>query len=157
MKWLLVLTLFLGGCAGDVWRVDSRFTAGEEAQLQAAADSWADVGAEPQLLVFGEKVTEFDTGRTIVRSGTRAAENAFAAFRDGQTVALHQKGPDYERIVLVPEWMAPHFQRHAAHEFGHVYLGDDHVSDGRALMFWKPEADAPTDVDRRALALRGQP
>lgn len=156
---LMIVTMgLLSGCAGEVWYVDSRFSAEERDQIQAAADSWEAIGAKPQDFIWRAKVSEFEDGRNVItRTGARAAEQVWDGFRDPAYLGVTLARPLNTRIILVLERMAQgELQMQAAHEFGHAY-GLHHAESRRALMFPCPEVQGPTELDAHALMLAGQP
>lgn len=149
MRALLVLLAALTvGCTGEIWYVDSRFTAAEEAQIQAAADAWTALGY-PIDLAFHSRVDLTDTGRrVIVRAGVRAAEN-YDGFVQGKA-GLYDPGTGYARIILVPERCGEFLRSVTAHEFGHS-LGLRHSTSRGAVMHTPPLVDGPTAEDAAAL------
>ena len=159
MKALLFVSLFaLSGCLGNTWYVDSRFTAEEQEKIQAAVDSWVEVGATPVDLVFGEKISSGETGRRVViRAGEREACSWHEGFIGSEWTAVNHAGFNFQRIVINVDRVEPAlFQRVVAHEFGHYYIGSDHLGPG-ALMYRTADADYPTGEDVRALILSRHP
>lgn len=149
---LAVVTLLGSGCIGQAWYVDSRFTPAEEAQIQAAADSWMAGGGAPIDLVFGQHVTGLETNqRVIVRAHDRSAEVLWPKFSDPAYNGFEIEGWDETKIILdVDRIDADKFQRTIAHELGHAY-GLCHSVDEQTLMFEVPGAPGPTSEDFRAL------
>ena len=137
---VFALTAFATGCLGSPIYVDERFTPEEEATIQAAAGVWSTAtnGKATVDLIFGQRVDLRDTGRRVmVRAGSRAAENAYELFRDGDPGGRHESW-DSEVIVIVPERMDGIDMKYVVtHELGH-HFGIHHVADVTAIMYFQP-------------------
>lgn len=131
----LLCVVALSGCAGNVWRADSRFTPEERGDIDRAAEMWRDVGQEIWI-AHGCFVNGFERGgRNIVRADNRSARVFSAPLENPRTTAEYINAPLKELIVIVPEraiseplWYV------VAHEFGHS-LGLKHVADETAIMY----------------------
>lgn len=139
-----VLSLLSGCTAGNVWYVDSRFSAEETAAITAANDMWctASHNALCMDLVFGARVDVSETSRNaIVRSGDRAAQYRFPEWigRDGgPPAAFHHPANTTEAgiIVVLAEHTTLEYLRVAvAHEMGHAHGIGFHLENPDAIMF----------------------
>jgi hypothetical protein len=137
---VFALTAFATGCMGGPIYVDERFTEEEEQSIRAAAEAWSNAtnGAASVDFIFKQRVDLTDTGRRVmVRSGGRAAANAYELFRDGDPGGRHESW-DSEVIVIVPERMdGIDLQYVVTHELGH-HFGVHHVADESAIMYYRP-------------------
>jgi hypothetical protein len=142
---ILSAALLASGCsAGNVWYVDSRFSAEETQAIQAAADMWCDA-SRGQLcidLVFNARVDVNEVSRNaIVRAGDRAAQYRFPQWIDrypAPPAAFHHPGGtlDSSMIVVLQEHVAPqHLRVAVAHEMGHSFGIGFHLTDPSAIMF----------------------
>lgn len=129
-KLVCSLALICGCSSGPAWHVDARFSATERAAIQQAADTWT----TPVDLVFGARVTAFDTDRrVIVRVDRTTLEVASPSTRDLPKV--HAVTQDELRILLEPDTMLSPLWYITAHEIGHG-MGLKHVEDPAALMYY---------------------
>lgn len=149
--------LLASGCAGNVFKVDERFTPDEEQKIQAAADAWAAVGAPPVDFIWRQRVTEADTDSVIVRTTGRAAVNAgHDQFRDehtlGLTSPLNLGGTRvYYAMDRLDDMPGTNLYALAVHEFGHVLFkggNEVHIDRPDAIMNACPTVDdiSPADV-----------
>lgn len=161
MRALVVLALaLLSGCGGKVFYVDSRFTAEEQQQIQAAADQWVVAGAEPIDFVWRQHVgVVSETENRVLRLHDRESQT-IADFSDPSRVAVTHHRPLSDTVVLNVERIyaldPAHFQRYAAHEFGHVH-GLGHTKNPGTLMFEAADSDELTPEDLHLLVLSRQP
>ena len=137
---LIFSTMVLQGCIGSkTYYVDNRFTAEEEADIQAAASMWNDAtgGALNFDLVFGQRVDVFEVKRNVIaKVGARAAFNRFPEMLSDTRPAFFHPGNALESSLLVV--IADHVDAQllrptVAHEMGHAF-GLQHVPEERALM-----------------------
>jgi hypothetical protein len=151
---VFALTAFATGCLGSPIYVDERFTPEEEKTIQAAADVWsaATNGKATVDFIFGQRVDLRDTGRRVmVRAGSRAAENAYELFREGDPGGRHESW-DSEVIVIVPERMDGIDMKYVVtHELGH-HFGVHHVADDTAIMYFQPNPRSAHCLTREDLA-----
>lgn len=141
---LAFVGLFLGGCAGDVWYVDGRFTEAELADVERGAQVWRDAGVTLDLIP-GSKVQGLGK-QEIFRTDARGVRNHFRQLRGSYEGA---GGPG--KIAINIEDLTEPLWHVVAHEFGHA-LGLEHVSDPQAIMGnAAPMLGCLTRADVRAL------
>jgi hypothetical protein len=167
---LLMVTAMglLSGCHGNVFKVDARFTAEEQADIESAEAEWQAAGAEPIDFVFGQKVDAGDKGNIIVRTTGRVAAMYSDIMRKADcdkecttaVTATHMLEGTQVLVAIDRLRPEPELALRATmlHELGHIHLGTDgHLDDERALMFWAPTVAHLSDADRRAVLLSRQP
>jgi hypothetical protein len=135
----LLAVLSISGCYGNTWVADERFTVEERAQVEQGADLWREIGQSIDI-VYGQVSGNELSGRHIIRATGQSAADISAVFEKPSVAGNYLNYGFKELIVLVPERAYPHkvspLYVSTAHELGHS-LGMEHVSDPRALMFYK--------------------
>jgi hypothetical protein len=120
-----LLALALTGCS-STWYVDARFTAPEEAALQAAADEWSAIRNERIDLAFGDVAGHGDPDRQIVRGQpwwrpgamgcTHDARNPFAVDMKNWRIDL-----DADGLIATCDGDIDCLRVAALHELGHFF------------------------------------
>ncbi len=153
---ILVLVALMGvtGCAGDVWYVDSRFSAEEEKQIQAAEVMWEEAGAPTFAFFFRQHVNGLEQGQNvIVRSRSDRESAGIVEGWSEQWSGSTTTGKFSTVIVLMPDFIEKGtFPRLAAHELGHAHIGPGiHATSKDAVMFISPGSDSLTAEDLHLL------
>lgn len=161
---ILAACALLVGCGGNVFKVDSRFTSEEETKIQAAADAWAAVGAEPIDFIWRARVNGIEAENVIMRSTAREVSYRYRkpAEDRGCIGYTHQNTFDGKQVYILMDRIddtqpGVNFRATVTHELGHVLLhgGDEvHVARDEAIMNPSPIVDAISVFDVAALRAR---
>jgi len=149
---VLALTFALPACTtSEVLYVDARFSATEQADIQAASDEWARATGVGVDLVFGADISHESFHRVMVRDASpdELEDHARTNFDTFPTIAGNTHvwhgpfGVTGERLdILVPRLPLDadgqidryNFRVLVMHEFGHHLGMPGHVDDPHALM-----------------------
>lgn len=131
----VLFLLFSTGCgSSSLVYVDERFTPEEEQMIQDAAEVWP-----VQIdLVFGQRVTAYDTDRrTIVKTDLHVIRHVLNEYdRECSGVTI-----DHQHTLIAMDMTGPnHLVNVVAHELGHQ-LNVGHVEDTTAIMYRQSTAE----------------